>query len=50
MARKDILNKEAEFRKWAEEGKTRKEIAELLDCSIPTVKKYADILNIDVVL
>ena len=50
MARKDILNKEAEFRKWAEEGKTRKEIAELLNCSIPTVKKYADILNIDIVL
>ena len=50
MAREDILDREIEFRKWAEEGKSRKEIAELLNCAIPTVKKYADILNIDIAL
>lgn len=47
MARNDIIKKEKEFRQWAEvENKSLKELAELLQCSKPTVQKYAELLNI----
>ena len=43
MARIDIIEREKEFRHWAEvENKTLKELAELLNCSKPTVQKYAE--------
>lgn len=45
--RNDIIKKEKEFRYWAEvENKTLKELAELLNCSKPTVQKYAEKLKI----
>lgn len=45
--RNDIIEKEKEFRYWAEvENKTLKELAELLDCSKPTVQRYAEKLKI----
>ena len=47
MARTDILEKEEQFRQWAEiEHKSLKELSQLLDCSITTVKNYAQKLNI----
>lgn len=46
--RTDILNKEKEFRHWAEiEKKTLKELAELLNCSKPTVQRYAEKMGIE---
>lgn len=45
--RTDILQKEEDFRRWAEiEHKSLKELAQLLNCSITTVKNYAQKLNI----
>jgi len=45
--RLDILNRKAEIESWCDQGLSKFQIADNLQCNIKTLRKYMSILNIE---